>query len=64
MPKTGVFGVNFRQVSMKSGLEGRNNGLVSRPSPIRVLRVSMKSGLEGRNNRWNPFEDAPIKTSQ
>ena len=36
-------------VSMKSGLEGRNNeqALVGCPGE---LRVSMKSGLEGRNN--------------
>ena len=37
-------------VSMKSGLEGRNN----LPSPVaggrRMTSVSMKSGLEGRNN--------------
>ena len=37
-------------VSMKSGLEGRNNwssGIFECP---RLLEVSMKSGLEGRNN--------------
>ncbi len=39
-----------RVVSMKSGLEGRNNqtGPVA-TEQIRV--VSMKSGLEGRNNQ-------------
>ena len=40
-------------VSMKSGLEGRNN----RPDPGRhgaALDVSMKSDLEGRNNRTAP----------
>ena len=44
-------------VSMKSGLEGRNNGSVS-PTTIKqaydwykeYVDVSMKSGLEGRNN--------------
>ena len=37
------------QVSMKSGLEGRNN----RKHPVMIYTptaVSMKSGLEGRNN--------------
>ena len=37
------------KVSMKSGLEGRNNG--NRWIPVvNSLIVSMKSGLEGRNN--------------
>ena len=36
-------------VSMKSGLEGRNNHHEP-PGEARVSRVSMKSGLEGRNN--------------
>ena len=36
-------------VSMKSGLEDRNNEYV--PAPMTVLeKVSMKSGLEDRNN--------------
>ena len=36
-------------VSMKSGLEGRNN--LGEPLPLPVAdSVSMKSGLEGRNN--------------
>ena len=40
----------IRVVSMKSGLDGRNNN--SRPGHMqRALRhVSMKSGLDGRNN--------------
>ena len=37
-------------VSMKSGLEGRNNQLRQRSRWTRTRRVSMKSGLEGRNN--------------
>ena len=36
-------------VSMKSGLEGRNN-LPLRTGHRRAVDVSMKSGLEGRNN--------------
>ena len=37
-------------VSMKSGLEGRNNrGIYTAEGDIKVI-VSMKSGLEGRNN--------------
>ena len=36
-------------VSMKSGLEGRNNKR-TRYRTHRSLIVSMKSGLEGRNN--------------
>ena len=38
------------KVSMKSGLEGRNNPALQRPMGQRI-QVSMKSGLEGRNNR-------------
>ena len=37
-------------VSMKSGLEGRNNRAVSCTHVDVSLMVSMKSGLEGRNN--------------
>ena len=36
-------------VSMKSGLEGRNNGAEERAGG-EGPQVSMKSGLEGRNN--------------
>ena len=36
-------------VSMKSGLEGRNNQS-GEESESGTARVSMKSGLEGRNN--------------
>ena len=36
-------------VSMKSGLEGRNNGCPQRWDLLSAC-VSMKSGLEGRNN--------------
>ena len=39
-------------VSMKSGLEGRNNRLLDLFLPLNQA-VSMKSGLEGRNNQ--PF---------
>ena len=38
-----------RAVSMKSGLEGRNNQPNQR-NPRLENPVSMKSGLEGRNN--------------
>ena len=39
----------MQSVSMKSGLEGRNNGGHDRAgTPQRA--VSMESGLEGRNN--------------
>ena len=38
-----------RIVSMKSGLEGRNNPSSGRARTLQQL-VSMKSGLEGRNN--------------
>ena len=36
-------------VSMKSGLEGRNNGMSYHVITDELI-VSMKSGLEGRNN--------------
>ena len=45
-------------VSMKSGLEGRNNADAA-DQVLDAVGVSMKSGLEGRNNRalvgcrWN-----------
>ena len=43
---------NLTAVSMKSGLEGRNNCVwASTPKP--AYWVSMKSGLEGRNNVEN-----------
>ena len=42
-------GTLWREVSMKSGLEGRNNGR-GRYTPRGIPHVSMKSGLEGRNN--------------
>ena len=37
-------------VSMKSGLEGRNNSGTANPVVFTDTTVSMKSGLEGRNN--------------
>ena len=37
-------------VSMKSGLEGRNNNHQVGKISGKDCRVSMKSGLEGRNN--------------
>ena len=40
-------------VSMKSGLEGRNNGKHACCPPQGKSSVSMKSGLEGRNNDEN-----------
>ena len=39
------------RVSMKSGLEGRNNAANGHAAIDTLRRVSMKSGLEGRNNR-------------
>ena len=39
----------YKAVSMKSGLEGRNNDERGQ-DPVAYLIVSMKSGLEGRNN--------------
>ena len=43
-------------VSMKSGLEGRNN--VAEEDPLaEAYAVSMKSGLEGRNNWFVSLRD-------
>ena len=39
-----------REVSMKSGLEGRNNPHHQAGDGVDGFGVSMKSGLEGRNN--------------
>ena len=44
-----IWMTGYVSVSMKSGLEGRNNRPRSR-SRGRGVAVSMKSGLEGRNN--------------
>ena len=46
------FGAFFGYVSMKSGLEGRNNKLHRILLMPQLDDVSMKSGLEGRNN-WS-----------
>ena len=45
-------------VSMKSGLEDRNN---ETPAPVddAPTEVSMKSGLEDRNNRSRPCRSTP-----
>ena len=43
--------VALEAVSMKSGLEGRNNAVGGRVLCLVDGRVSMKSGLEGRNNQ-------------
>ena len=43
-----------KKVSMKSGLEGRNNIHASASMVKWFWVVSMKSGLEGRNNRLPP----------
>ena len=40
----------IREVSMKSGLEGRNNQVRMLWVYNTYFAVSMKSGLEGRNN--------------
>ena len=42
--------VRSSSVSMKSGLEGRNNWYSELEKGKRMSLVSMKSGLEGRNN--------------
>ena len=42
------------RVSMKSGLEGRNNGHDDGDAHSKLGPVSMKSGLEGRNNETCP----------
>ena len=44
---------NRAPVSMKSGLEGRNNAVICHSSLQGPGPVSMKSGLEGRNNVHN-----------
>ena len=49
--------VNFF-VSMKSGLEGRNN-LTDMPPSNSHNSVSMKSGLEGRNNEPELSSSSP-----
>ena len=51
-----LLGAEARQqvVSMKSGLEGRNNLFRDAGAHGPVCGVSMKSGLEGRNNRPLP----------
>ena len=41
---------NKNRVSMKSGLEGRNNPTRNTARGVGCTVVSMKSGLEGRNN--------------
>ena len=43
-------GAVLAQVSMKSGLEGRNNVAIAVSVMTVSFHVSMKSGLEGRNN--------------
>ena len=40
----------LKNVSMKSGLEDRNNDRLRLPGSVQTLHVSMKSGLEDRNN--------------
>ena len=51
-------------VSMKSGLEGRNNAIGQAGKPM-AASVSMKSGLEGRNNpRANPETALTASLSQ
>ena len=50
MTSTGVGGFEGFHVSMKSGLEGRNNPTRNTARGVGCTVVSMKSGLEGRNN--------------
>ena len=49
------------RVSMKSGLEDRNNLFDSHSHGARPDSVSMKSGLEDRNNPLNPAPSATAK---
>ena len=51
-------------VSMKSGLEGRNNDAVAETDIPTSELVSMKSGLEGRNNKQFDKVFDQYKTSQ
>ena len=39
-----------KEVSMESGLDGRNNDAATYQQLIRETTVSMESGLDGRNN--------------
>ena len=50
MPSVSGWEASGREVSMKSGLEGRNNMIGSDKGISASHGVSMKSGLEGRNN--------------
>ena len=53
------------RVSMKSGLEGRNNAANGHAAIDTLRRVSMKSGLEGRNNdNVPPLVGIPHSQSQ
>ena len=47
--RPGMMTVNDANVSMESGLDGRNNRGQSHRS-LPCMRVSMESGLDGRNN--------------
>ena len=49
-----------RLVSMKSGLEGRNNTW-HRNCVNKLINVSMKSGLEGRNNVYAACDVVPLQ---
>ena len=51
-----------KRVSMKSGLEGRNNGCPQRWDLLSAC-VSMKSGLEGRNNASHGHGREPREAS-
>ena len=46
--------VDRTPVSMKSGLDGRNNNCSGREGGPHLFPVSMKSGLDGRNNGYTP----------
>ena len=63
MIRNEVMSTNEMRVSMKSGLEGRNNGPFVNFGPD-VKLVSMKSGLEGRNNTERMYWDDPLLLSQ
>ena len=52
-----VIDAHRHDVSMKSGLEGRNNHEDSHGAREHSEPVSMKSGLEGRNNRLSGVMD-------
>ena len=52
-----IWSISLIGVSMKSGLEGRNNITITLVGAFPEM-VSMKSGLEGRNNFFSRHSQA------